>query len=157
MDSITRRSALKLFVMAAAAGAVTPALAEEAVITVHRDPSCGCCTGWAQHIRQAGFDVRIDETSNLEAVRARLGVPPDLAACHTAEVSGYVIEGHVPAVAVRRLLSERPAAKGLAVPGMPAGSPGMEAAKPQPYAVVLFGPDGQRAFMRFKGAVEIEG
>lgn len=156
MHSITRRSALKLLAMAAAAGAGNPAIAEEAVV-VHKDPTCGCCTAWAQHMRQAGFAVRIDETSNLEAVRAKLGVPADLTACHTAEVSGYVIEGHVPAAAVRRLLSERPAAKGLAVPGMPAGSPGMEAAKPQSYAVVLFGPDGHRPFMRFKGAVETEG
>lgn len=157
MDSITRRAALKLLAVTAEAGAVTSALAEEAVVVVHKDPSCGCCTGWAQHMRQAGFAVRLDETSNLEAVRARLGVPSDLTACHTAEVSGYVIEGHVPAAAVRRLLSERPAAKGLAVPGMPAGSPGMEVAKPQSYTVVLFGPDGHRPFMRFKGAVETEG
>nr|GAJ34112.1 predicted metal-binding protein [Bradyrhizobium sp. DOA9] len=123
---------------------------------MHRDPSCGCCAGWVQHLRDEGFTVRVEETPDLDPIRARLGIPSNLAACHTAEVAGYVVEGHVPAAAVRRLLAERPNAKGLAVPGMPVGSPGMEGGKPQRYEVVLFGSDGQKPFMRFIGAQEID-
>lgn len=149
---VTRRSVVGL-IGAIALGAV-PLSADAApdVIIVHRDPNCGCCSKWAEHLRGAGFVVKVEETSDLDAVRARLGVPTALASCHTAEVNGYLIEGHVPAVAVRRLLTERPAAKGLAVPGMPAGSPGMEGSgEPEPYTVVLFGAGGFRPFMRFVG------
>lgn len=92
--------------------------------------NCGCCTGWVQHLKDAGFTVTVQETAQLPAVRKRLGVPGDLAACHTAEIGGYVIEGHVPAFALRQLLEKRPTAIGLAVPGMPAGSPGMEGGPP---------------------------
>ncbi|PJG57283.1 metal-binding protein [Bradyrhizobium forestalis] len=152
---MTRRSLVGLMAAAVLAGPAVAARAEEATITVHRDPSCGCCAGWVQHLRDAGFAVQVEETADLDAVRTRLGVPSDLVACHTAEVAGYVVEGHVPAAAVRRLLSERPIAKGLAVPGMPVGSPGMEGGKPQPYTVVLFGADGQRPFMRFVGSQAI--
>lgn len=149
---ITRRTLVGLF-GAIALGAVPLAVrADSCVVTVHRDPNCGCCSLWAQHLRDAGFVVKIEETSDLEAVRTRLGVPTALASCHTAEVNGYLIEGHVPAVAVRRLLTERPAAKGLAVPGMPAGSPGMEGSgEPEPYTAVLFGSGGARPYMRFVG------
>jgi len=108
-----------------------------------------------RHLKEAGFAVRVEETTNLQAVRKRLGVPADLAACHTAEVNGYVLEGHVPAVAVRRLLEQRSTAVGLAVPGMPAGSPGMEGGTPQLYDVVLFGPDGRQSFMRFVGSESV--
>lgn len=149
---VSRRTVMGL-IGAIVLGAV-PLTAEAApyVVTVHRDPNCGCCSLWAQHLRDAGFVVKIEETSDLEAVRTRLGVPPALASCHTAEVNGYLIEGHVPAEAVRRLLTERPVARGLAVPGMPAGSPGMEGGgEPQPYTVVLFGAGGIRPFMRFVG------
>jgi hypothetical protein len=104
-----------------------------------------------RHLKDAGFAVTVEETADLEAVRKRLGVPADLTACHTAEIDGYVIEGHVPALAVRRLLQERPKAIGLAVPGMPAGSPGMEGGLAQAYDVVLFEVDGSRRFMRFVG------
>ena len=148
---ITRRSLVTVIAAAALAGPVVAAFAAETTIIVHKDPNCGCCSGWVQHLRDAGFAVRVEETSDLESVRARLGVPPDLVACHTAEVAGYLLEGHVPEAAVRRLLAERPHAKGLAVPGMPVGSPGMEGGKPQPYTVVLFGADGQRPFMHFIG------
>lgn len=127
------------------------------LVTVHRDPSCGCCGAWVDHIEAAGFPVRVIETSDLDAEKRRLGVPAELASCHTAEVAGYVVEGHVPAPALRRLLSERPAATGLAVPGMPIGSPGMEipGAPPERYAVVLFGPAGRTSFGDFLGAAEI--
>jgi hypothetical protein len=127
------------------------AFAQTPTILVHKDPNCGCCAGWVRHLKDAGFAVTVEETADLEAVRKRLGVPADLAACHTAEIDGYVIEGHVPALAVRRLLQERPKAIGLAVPGMPAGSPGMEGGLAQAYDVVLFEVDGSRRFMRFVG------
>jgi hypothetical protein len=149
---VSRRSVVGL-IGAIALGAVPlSARAAADIVTVHRDPNCGCCSKWAEHLRDAGFVVKVEETSDLEAVRARLGVPRALASCHTAEVAGYLIEGHVPAVAVRRLLTERPVAKGLAVPGMPAGSPGMEGdGEADPYTVVLFGAGGIRPFMRFVG------
>ena len=129
----------------------TLSAAAEPVITVHRDPNCGCCLGWVQHLQKAGFQTKVLETRDLDAVKTRLGVPDDLAACHTAEVSGYVIEGHVPAVALQRFLAEKPNATGLAVPGMPIGSPGMEGGKPETYEVVLFDPNGRRTYMRFLG------
>jgi hypothetical protein len=103
-------------------------------------------------LRDAGFAVTVEETTDLKTVRKRLGVPSDLAACHTAEVGGYVIEGHVPALAVRRLLEKRPAALGLSVPGMPVGSPGMEGGTPVKYDVVLFGATGRQPFMQFIGS-----
>ena len=123
-------------------------------ITVHKDPTCGCCTGWADHLKAAGFIVKIVETSELNAVKTRLRVPRELAACHTAEVAGYVLEGHVPAEALTRLLAERPEAIGLAVPGMPLGSPGM-GGTPQEYDVVLFGTAARRTYMRFLGTKQI--
>jgi hypothetical protein len=125
--------------------------ATEPVITVHRDPNCGCCLGWVQHLQKAGFPTKVLETRDLDAVKTRLGVPDDLVACHTAEVSGYVIEGHVPAAALKRFLAEKPNATGLAVPGMPIGSPGMEGGKPEAYEVVLFELNGRRTYMRFLG------
>lgn len=100
--------------------------AQTRVITVHKDPNCSCCTGWAEHLAKAGFEIKTIDTTRLDAVKKRLGVPSDLTACHTAEVNGYVIEGHVPAAALKRFLDDKPTATGLAVPGMPIGSPGME-------------------------------
>jgi hypothetical protein len=129
----------------------TLSAAAEPVITVHRDPDCGCCLGWVQHLQKAGFPTKVLETKDLDAVKSRLGVPDDLAACHTAEVSGYVVEGHVPAIALKRFLAEKPNATGLAVRGMPIGSPGMEGGKPEAYEVVLFEPNGRRTYMRFLG------
>ena len=124
-------------------------------VTVHRDPGCGCCGAWVEHLQRAGFPTRVLETRDLDAVKRRLGVPDDLASCHTAEVQGYVVEGHVPAAAVRRLLAEKPPAAGLAVPGMPIGSPGMEGGKPEIYQVVLFGPQRRRVFARYTGDREL--
>ena len=132
------------------------AFAAEADITVHKDPNCGCCSGWVDHLRAAGFSVDVQETADLVRVRQRYGVPPELTACHTAIVGGYVIEGHVPALAIRRLLAQRPDVKGIAVPGMPIGSPGMEGGTPQPYAVILFGQAGQSHYMRFIGVQQVD-
>src|SRR5438445_6679030 len=154
LHSVTRRSALTL-VAAFLVLQRSPAGAESAAILVHKDPNCSCCAGWVRHLKDAGFAVRVEETANLQPVRKRLGVPADLAACHTAEADGYVLEGHVPAVAVRLLLEQRPTATGLAVPGMPAGSPGMEGGTTKRYDVILFGKTGRQPFMHFVGAENV--
>jgi hypothetical protein len=112
-------------------------------VTVYKDPTCGCCGKWAEHLRSNGFDVTVQETKDLVGYRKKYGVPESLASCHTAVVEGYAIEGHVPAREVQRVLKERPKAKGLAVPGMPLGSPGMDAAKAQAYSVLLFDEAGR--------------
>lgn len=126
------------------------------LVSVTKDPSCGCCDGWVAHIEAAGFPVWVVESADMDSLKQRLGVPAELASCHTAEVGGYVVEGHVPAVAIRRLLAERPDAKGLAVPGMPGGSPGMDfpGVDPEPYEAFLFGPTA-RTFGHFLGPREI--
>lgn len=98
-----------------------------ATMTVYRDPGCGCCEEWAERARSAGFRVVVTDSADMPAIKRKLGVPPKLASCHTAIVGAYVVEGHVPLESVRRLLAMRPAGtKGIAVPGMPRGSPGME-------------------------------
>ena len=131
---------------AAAAGALSMPLhaawAAQPAIEVWKDPSCGCCGEWVRHLEANGFRVKVNETGNA-AARARLGIPASLGSCHTATVAGYTIEGHVPADAVRRLLAQRPAGViGLAVPGMPLGSPGMESPTPQRYDVLAFDAKG---------------
>ena len=114
------------------------------VVLVHKTPTCGCCGAWVEHMRGAGFQVQVEEHADLEPVRQRLGVPQGKASCHTAQVGGYFVEGHVPAADVKRLLAERPRARGLAVPGMPMGSPGMETpdGRVQPYTVERIEADG---------------
>ena len=97
-------------------------------MTLYRSASCGCCTSWGSHIASAGFRIEDHVTEDMDAVKKARGVSPQQASCHTAVVEGYVIEGHVPASAIQRLLTERPNIRGLAVPGMPLGSPGMEVA-----------------------------
>lgn len=121
-------------------------------VAVTKDPNCGCCEKWVTHLRAAGFTVTVTE-GPVNPVKARLGVPRDLASCHTAEVGGYVVEGHVPAGAIKRMLAEKPKGTGLAVPGMPVGSPGMEAEgmEPDTYEVTLFGPEGRSTFARYRG------
>jgi hypothetical protein len=120
---------------------------------VTKDPNCGCCGGWVEHMKAAGFPMEVVTTPQVNRVKVRLGVPDDLASCHTAEVGGYVIEGHVPADAIKRLLGEKPQAKGLAVPGMPVGSPGMEVAgvENDTYEVILFGLSSRKTFARYEG------
>lgn len=121
-------------------------------VAVTKEPSCGCCEKWVTHMREAGFTVKVTE-GPVNIVKARLGVPRDLASCHTAQVGGYLVEGHVPAGSVKRLLTEKPEGTCLAVPGMPVGSPGMEVEgrEPDTYAVVLFGPGGRSTFARSRG------
>lgn len=109
-------------------------------ITVYRSPTCGCCKAWEDHMRAAGYTVESIETNALDPIKAENGVPRPLQSCHTGIVEGYVLEGHVPAEDVVRLLAERPDIKGLAVPGMPPGSPGMDVAgyEDQPFEVFAF-------------------
>jgi hypothetical protein len=113
-------------------------------VTVYKTEGCGCCKLWVQHLLAAGFAVQVHDLDNLAAVKERVGVPPAKGSCHTAEVEGYFVEGHVPAADIKRLLRDRPRAKGLTVPGMPLGSPGMEVPSGQvdPYEVLLVGQDG---------------
>lgn len=120
-------------------------------ITVWKDPNCGCCGGWVEHLRRNGFLATVIETSDVQSIKAERGVPSELASCHTAEIAGYTIEGHVPAQAIARLLAEKPAGRGLAVPGMPIGSPGMEGGRPETYDVMLFGSGAPVRFARFLG------
>ena len=140
--------------------AATPAGAHHGEPTRHarvwRDPSCGCCAGWVAHLRTEGFVVDDQVVRNLADVRRRLGTPAELLSCHAGEVAGFALEGHVPAAAIRRLLAERPAGvRGLAVPEMPVGSPGMEVPgqSPDSYDVIAFGAGPHRPFMRFRGGV----
>ena len=127
--------------IAATLGA-TKATAAAPVIDVYKDPTCGCCGKWAVHLRKDGFAVNVHDIDDVDAFRARAGVPAALASCHTALVDGYVVEGHVPAADIRKFLAERPKARGLAVPGMPAGAPGMDAPHASGYDVLLFQIDG---------------
>lgn len=114
-------------------------------IAVWKSPTCGCCKDWVTHLEASGFQVTVHDTGN-NAARARLGIPARLGSCHTAEVAGYAIEGHVPAADIRRLLADRPKAVGLTVPGMPVGSPGMDGpaygGRRDPYEVLLVAKDG---------------
>lgn len=105
---------------------------------VYQGPECDCCDEWVGHLRGKGFDVSVRETREMAAVKTRLGVPFSMTSCHSAVISGYVIEGHVPAAAIRRLLKERRRIAGLTVPGMPAGSPGMEGTRSDPYEILAF-------------------
>jgi hypothetical protein len=141
-----------------AVAAARSAAAAAPRMTVNKDPNCGCCSGWLAHVRSAGFDITVNELSDLTALKSSLSIPAALVSCHTAEVGGYVIEGHVPVSAIRRLLSERPQAAGLAVPGMPIGSPGMEVpgSPDETYDVILFGPSGQKVYARYKGTQELK-
>ena len=122
----------------------TPA-ATSTPVEVWKDPNCGCCQDWVDHMQAHGFAVKVHATGN-NAVRARLGLPQKLGSCHTALVGGYLVEGHVPASDVRKLLQQKPKALGLAVPGMPVGSPGMDGAvygdRRDPYDVLLVAHDG---------------
>jgi hypothetical protein len=121
-----------------------PALGQD--MTVWRSPSCGCCGAWIEHMEAAGYSVTVREVDDVMPAKRAAGVPDDLASCHTAMIDGYVVEGHVPADVVDRLLSERPEASGIAVPGMPAGSPGMEVGFEEPYDVILFGSEGRSIY-----------
>lgn len=127
------------------------ALAASPVINVYKSATCGCCEGWVKHLRAAGFKVEAHNVENPSDTREKMGIPDRLGSCHTAVVEGYAIEGHVPAAEIKRLLAAKPKAKGLAVPAMPLGSPGMEGPRKDPYDVLLVMPDGTtRVYQHYK-------
>ena len=118
-----------------------PAQAED--IVVYKSPTCGCCNAWISHLKDNGFTVEVHDRLNMNPIKAEMGVPYQFRSCHTAKVGDYVIEGHVPADVITRLLKEKPPVKGLAVPGMPMGSPGMEGPRKDPYDVMTFNEQGR--------------
>jgi hypothetical protein len=128
---------------AAVRSSPSDAPAKKPVITVYKDPSCGCCKNWIAHLIKHGYRVDAKDSPNMTEIKRTLGVPTGLTACHTAMVNGYLIEGHVPAADIDRLLAQKPKVAGLAVPGMPAGSPGMEGASAQRYQVLTFDKSGK--------------
>ena len=136
--------AIFLTVFALGAAVTLQAHAAEA-IDVYKSPSCGCCGKWIDHLKQAGFEVHTHNVMDIPAARKSLGMPERLGSCHTAKVAGYVVEGHVPAADIQRLLKEKPKAIGLAVPSMPPGSPGMEGPQPVPYNTLLVKNDSEIA------------
>ncbi len=123
-------------------GAFAAGAAQATEVTVYKSPTCGCCTSWVKHMEVNGFKVKAQNVMDMDAVKRRHGVSPNLASCHTALIDGYVIEGHVPASDIRRLLKERPKVKGLAVPGMPQSAPGMDSPIKQPYQTLSFDGSG---------------
>ena len=116
---------------------------EYPLVTVYKSPTCGCCSAWADHMRESGFAVHTIDRKDMDVIKGEKGVPQQLRSCHTATVGDYVIEGHVPASDVKKLLAEKPDAAGIAVPGMPLGSPGMEHPRPQDYASYAFNDKGE--------------
>ena len=130
-----------------AAGAATADAAGKALLAVvYKSPTCGCCTKWVEHLQANGFQVEVRDTADVEPAKARWGVPGQLGSCHTAKIGNYVFEGHVPADVIQRVLREKPDIAGVAVPGMPMGSPGMEGPYPADrYDVVSFTRDGGTA------------
>ena len=127
-------------------GAATPSVnptPKQTKITVYKDPSCGCCKNWIEHLIKHGYGVDAKDTPAMAEVKRTLGVPDALRSCHTAVVNGYLIEGHVPAADIARLLKQKPKVAGLAVPGMPVGSPGMEGPRKQHYQVLSFDKSGK--------------
>jgi hypothetical protein len=124
--------------------ALTPAIAADLpVVQVYKSPTCSCCSKWVEHLRKNGFTVDVTNVSDVTPIKKANSVPPSLSSCHTALIDGYIIEGHVPVEDIFKLLKERPAVAGIAVPGMPIGSPGMEGRNPQPFKVIAFGTDGK--------------
>lgn len=145
------------FFLASAAGALAPfafgqklfAMTANPVVTVYKDPSCGCCAKWVKHLSANGFVTIVHDSSDMDAIKKNMRVPTDLQSCHTAVVERYVIEGHVPAADIKKLLASKESVQGLAAPGMPMGSPGMEGGTADHYDVIAFSTDGKkRVFAR---------
>ena len=131
-----------------AAVAPAPAPADPPAVQVFKSPSCECCAKWVEHLRAHGFTVEVTDVPDVERVKREHGVPERLSSCHTALVGGYFVEGHVPAEDVKRLLEKRPRIAGLALPGMPIGSPGMEGPNPEPFDVLAVDAKGQASVFR---------
>jgi len=134
---------IALALTTAAAPISLPEAAKKPIITVYKDPGCGCCKSWIEHLIKHGYRVDAKDTPNMTEIKRTLGVPDGLTACHTAIVNGYLIEGHVPAADIDRLLAQKPRIAGLAVPEMPMGSPGMEGGPAQRYQVLTFDKSGK--------------
>ena len=147
--SVSRREFLARGAAVAAGAVAIPTLlvASTAIpMVVYKDPNCGCCVKWVSMMRAAGFEVSVRDTADMQAIKRRYQVPSELGSCHTAMVAGFVVEGHVPADLIARLLKEKPKVLGLAVPGMPVGSPGMEmGAEKDAYDVLTFDAAGKTA------------
>lgn len=142
-SNVTMKSKLFMpMILAAMLGQPLAAAAKAPVVQVYKTPTCGCCSQWVSHLEDNGFTVQAHDVPSTADYRQKAGIPVNMGSCHTATVGGYAIEGHVPAADIKRLLKEKPAAVGLAVPGMPMGSPGMEAAHSDAYAVVLIQKNG---------------
>jgi hypothetical protein len=130
----------------AATALVIGTAANAAALTVYKSASCGCCGKWVEHVQKHGFTVKVVNVDDVRAVKAKAGIPDKLASCHTSLVGGYVVEGHVPAADIRKLLAQKPKAKGIAVAGMPMGAPGMEHGDHrEPFETVLIKADGSTA------------
>jgi hypothetical protein len=141
---VTRRT---LLLSAAALALLGPVQGQAAPVDVrlYKSPDCGCCDGYADYLRQHGFAVTTNSTADLAAISRKAGVPAELQGCHTAQIDGYVVEGHVPVEAIDRLLAERPAITGIVLPGMPLGSPGMGGTKAAPFVIQAIGKNGKLA------------
>jgi hypothetical protein len=131
--------------------------ADKRLVVVHKTESCGCCHLWVEHVQRSGLKVVVRDVVDLGDIKERVGVPTGMGSCHTAEVGGYFIEGHVPVADIVRRLEERPDARGLTVPGMPAGSPGMEvpSGEVQPYEVHLVARDGSTSVFARHGSTDV--
>jgi hypothetical protein len=132
-----KRRTLLQAILAGATGVYLAASAAAPVIEVYKNPDCGCCTGWVEHLRENGFTVNTHPVEDTSGYREKSGMPEALGSCHSAKVEGYALEGHVPAAEIKRLLAEKPKAVGLAVPSMPMGSPGMEGPRKDSFDVLL--------------------
>ena len=152
MAGISRRTLLSSVATALVVGVVPNSFAAPAPnMKVYKSPWCGCCGAWVEHVQQHGFVVEVVELEDVSPVKDHYGIRPQLQSCHTAVVDGYIVEGHVPAADIKRLLEERPSATGLTVPGMPIGSPGMEQGHHKdPYAVLLFSDTSIKVFSEYR-------
>ena len=148
---INRRHGL-MFLGAMAASLVFGPARSASKMTMHKSATCGCCSKWAARMREAGFSVEEVIEPDMTAVKTKFGVPAAMQSCHTAEIDGYIVEGHVPADAINRLLGERPRVKGVAAPGMPMGSPGMEMGEAEVYPLYLFDAASSKDFGKWRGA-----
>ena len=140
-----KRLLIGLFV---AALGLAPATAEQLKATMYKQPYCGCCDGHADHLRQNGYDVTVEQTKNMASIKKQYRVPQQFEGCHTTIIGGYVVEGHVPATIIHQLPKERPTIRGISLPGMPDGSPGMSGDKREPFVIYSFGDDGAKVYAR---------
>lgn len=145
-SNLSKRWAIWLGSLVAVLGVLVLLITQQTVaadIVVYKSPTCGCCGKWVEHMENAGYSVDAENRRDLGPIKRELGVPGRMQSCHTAKVGGYFVEGHVPADLVKRLLADKPDIKGLTVPGMPMGSPGMEGSRKDPYNVIAIGKDGR--------------